>query len=79
MSIESVACEPRTPGDTAQEVKMKAKSVLVPVVLLAVVALSGCLAKTGTGTGNNYVNRADTAPEAPAVNTAAQPPKSVAK
>ena len=43
---------------------MKAKSVLIPVVLLAVVALSGCVAKTGTGTGNNYVNRADSAPAA---------------
>ena len=54
----------RTPGDSTQEVKMKAKSVLIPVVLLAVVALSGCLAKTGTGTGTSYINRADTAPAA---------------
>ena len=43
---------------------MKAKSVLIPVVLLAAVALSGCLAKTGTGTGTSYINRADTAPAA---------------
>lgn len=43
---------------------MKAKSVLIPAVLLAVVALSGCLAKTGTGTGTSYINRADSAPAA---------------
>ena len=58
---------------------MKVKSVLVAVVLLAVVALSGCLAKTGSGTGNNYVNRADSAPDTAAVSASAQAPKSVAK
>ena len=58
---------------------MKTKSVLLPVVLLTAVALSGCLAKTGTGTGSNFVNRADTAPDAPAVSASAQSPKAVAK
>ena len=47
---------------------MKAKSVLIPDVLLAVVALSGCLAKTGTdtgtGTSTSYISRAATAPAA---------------
>lgn len=69
----------RTPGDSTQEVKMKAKSVLIPVVLVTVVALSGCLAKTGTGTGTSYINRADTAPAAVVASPAATPSRSVAK
>ena len=40
---------------------MKAKSVLIPDVLLAEVALSGCLAKTGADTGTSYIGRAVTA------------------
>ena len=59
---------------------MKAKSVLLAAVLLAVVALSGCLARTGTGTGTSYIKRADSsAPDTAAASHAAQPSRSVAK
>lgn len=52
---------------------MKAKTVLACVVVLAAVSLAGCISKTGTGTGNNYSNRADPAPGAVVVGTAAKP------
>lgn len=53
---------------------MKAKTVLVCVVVLAAVSLAGCVARTGTGTGtNNYSNRADSAPAAVVVGTAPKP------
>lgn len=42
---------------------MKAKPVLISVVLIAAVSLAGCISKTGTGTGDNYAHRADAAPE----------------
>jgi predicted small secreted protein len=58
------------PGDTTKELKMKAKPVLVSVVLLAAVCLAGCISKTGTGTGNNYAHRADSAPEGVVVGSA---------
>ena len=60
------------PGDTTKELKMKAKPVLVCVVLLATLCLAGCISKTGTGTGNNYAHRADSAPEGVVVGTARQ-------
>ena len=51
---------------------MKAKPVLVCVVLIAAVSLAGCISKTGTGTGNNYAHRAEAAPEGVVVGTARQ-------
>ena len=51
---------------------MKAKPVLVSVVLLAAVCLAGCISKTGTGTGSNYAHRADSAPEGVVVGSARQ-------
>jgi predicted small secreted protein len=46
------------PGDTTKELKMKAKPVLVSVVLLAAVSLAGCISKTGTGTGDRFTRPA---------------------
>lgn len=37
---------------------MKAKPVLVSVVLLAAVCLAGCISKTGTGTGDRFTRPA---------------------
>lgn len=51
---------------------MKAKTVLVCVVLLAAVSLAGCISKTGTGTGDNFARRASSAPEGVVVGTAPQ-------
>ena len=51
---------------------MKAKPVLVSVVLIAAVSLAGCISKTGTGTGSNYAHRADSAPEGVVVGSARQ-------
>ncbi len=52
---------------------MKARKVLACVVVLAAMSLAGCISKTGTGTGNNYSNRADSAPTSVVVGTAAKP------
>ena len=51
---------------------MKAKPVLVFVVLIAAVSLAGCISKTGTGTGSNYAHRADSASEGVVVGSARQ-------
>ena len=51
---------------------MKAKPVLVSVVLLAAVCLAGCISKTGTGTGNNYTHRSSATTDGVVVGTARQ-------
>lgn len=51
---------------------MKAKPVLVSVVLLAAVCLAGCISKTGTGTGDNYAHRSSATSEGVVVGTARQ-------
>ena len=56
---------------------MKAKTVLICVVLLAAVSLAGCISRTGTGTGENYSIRADSAPEAVVIGTAPKPASQV--
>ena len=60
------------PVSKPKEFKMKAKPVLVSVVLIAAVSLAGCISKTGTGTGSNYAYRADSALEGVVVGNAGQ-------
>lgn len=52
---------------------MKAKPVLVSVVLLAAVCLAGCISKTGTGTGDALV-RPTTAPDVAVAKAPVQKP-----